>query len=262
VFITSGSRGWKEFYSREGAMFLRSQDIRTDNLELGKVARVSPPNNSEGVRTRVRRGDILVTVTGANLAKAAVVRTELDEAYVSQHVGLIRLLDPDLKDIVHAYLIAPSGGRKTLLTLAYGAGKPGLNLDNLRTLPVPLPPYGERDRILASLERQLATSERLNAEISSRDKTAQRLRQAVLLAAFSGRLVHQDPNDEAASALLERIRAERAAALAAKNGDRKGPPKPEHSPKQRRGLGEKVSVPTATRGKRARSRQRVSVGKR
>lgn len=139
VFITSGSRGWKEFYSPQGAMFIRSQDIRTDQLLLAGVAHVSPPQKSEGSRTRVYSGDILVTITGANVAKAAVVKIHLDEAYVSQHVGLIRLVDQQIDDVVHAYLISPSGGRKILLKLAYGAGKPGLNLDNLRSLPIPTP---------------------------------------------------------------------------------------------------------------------------
>jgi type I restriction enzyme, S subunit len=86
--VTSGSRGWKAFYSSDGPIFIRSQDIRTDKLDLTEVAHVRPSQASEGMRTQIKLGDLLVTITGANVGRAAVVDTELTDAYVSQHVGL------------------------------------------------------------------------------------------------------------------------------------------------------------------------------
>jgi type I restriction enzyme, S subunit len=98
VFVTSGSRGWNEYYAPEGALFVRSQDIRTDRRVLDSAAHVRPPKNSEGSRTELHRGDLLATITGANVAKAALVNVDICEAYVSQHVGLVRLVDPQLGD--------------------------------------------------------------------------------------------------------------------------------------------------------------------
>jgi type I restriction enzyme S subunit len=207
--VTSGSRGWKEYYAETGPVFIRSQDIRTDRLNLGDVAHVSPPKNSEGVRTEVRCGDLLVTITGANVAKAARVEGELSEAYVSQHVGLVRLLEPAMGNFVHIYAVAPSGGRKLLLAAAYGAGKPGLNLDNLRELPIPLAPVAEQDAIIEAVEDQLSVIEHLRDDLDAQVRSAQALRHSILRHAFTGQLVPQDSNDEPASELLKRIAAER-----------------------------------------------------
>ena len=209
IFTTSGSRGWAEYYSQEGPLFVRSQDIRTDRLVLADVAHVMPPVSSEGARTRLRRGDLLVTITGANVAKAAVVDCELDEAYVSQHVGMTRLAFSDMGAFVHIYVTAPSGGRKMLLQAAYGAGKPGLNLDNLRELPIPVPPLHEQAAIVDAVEEQLSVIDHIEAGLEARLNSAQALRQSILRHAFTGQLVPQDPNDEPAGELLKRIAAER-----------------------------------------------------
>ena len=93
TLVTSGSRGWSAYYSPKGALFIRSQDIRTDKLDISEVAHVRLPEASEGKRTQVKLGDLLVTITGANVGRAAVVEVPLTEAYVSQHVGLIRFVD-------------------------------------------------------------------------------------------------------------------------------------------------------------------------
>jgi type I restriction enzyme S subunit len=207
--VTSGSRGWAEFYSETGATFVRSQDINTDKLVLTDVAHVIPPKSAEGLRTRLLMDDLLVTITGANVAKAARVDVQLPEAYVSQHVALIRLALPRMSQYIHLYAVAPTAGRRTLLIVAYGAGKPGLNLDNLRTLPIPLPPLAEQEAIVEAVEAQLSVIDHLETDIAAKLKSAQGLRQSILRHAFTGQLVPQDPNEEPADELLKRIATER-----------------------------------------------------
>lgn len=73
---------------------------------------------------------------------------------------------------------------------------------------IPLPPLAEQHRIVAEVERRLSLVDDLDAALAAGLKRADRLRQAILKRAFSGRLVPQDPADEPASALLERIRAD------------------------------------------------------
>ena len=77
-------------------------------------------------------------------------------------------------------------------------------------LPIPLPALAEQHRIVVEVERRLSTIDELEAVVDANLKRAERLRQAILKRAFEGKLVPQNPNDEPASALLERIRAERA----------------------------------------------------
>ena len=80
---------------------------------------------------------------------------------------------------------------------------------------MPLPPLAEQRRIVAEVERRLSVSQQAEAAVAANLTRAERLRQSILKQAFSGKLVPQDPNDEPAAALLERIRAEREAAEAA-----------------------------------------------
>ena len=207
--VTSGSRGWAEYYSAEGPIFVRSQDIRTDKLDLSEVAHVIPPRSTEGARTRLHRGDLLITITGANVAKTALVDCDLDEAYVSQHVAMTRFADDRVGRFTHTYVMTPSGGRRDLLRLAYGAGKPGLNLDNLRTLRLPLPPMVEQEAIMDAVQDQLSVIEHLETDLDTRLHGATALRQSILRHAFTGQLVSQDPTDEPANELLKRIAAER-----------------------------------------------------
>lgn len=165
TLVTSGSRSWKDFYAKEGATFIRSQDIKLDRVEFDNRAYVKLLSSAEGVRTRVLPQDLLITITGANVAKAAVLSEPIDEAYVSQHVALVRLLDPRFADYVHLWLVNDRGGRRLLLESSYGA-KPGLNLRNIRDLLVPLPPLTEQRRIVA----RVGQLRRLCSEL--RDKLA------------------------------------------------------------------------------------------
>jgi type I restriction enzyme S subunit len=76
----------------------------------------------------------------------------------------------------------------------------------IKTLVLPLPPFAEQTRIVAEVERRLSVIDELEMQVEANLKRAERLRQAILKRAFEGKLVSQDPNDEPASALLERIR--------------------------------------------------------
>ena len=94
---------------------------------------------------------------------------------------------------------------------AAGGVQPNLNLQIIRSIVAPLPPLSEQQAIVETLQDQLAavTEQAQAIELALNQSTAQR--QNILRAAFAGQLVPQDPNDEPASALLARIRAERAA---------------------------------------------------
>lgn len=208
--ITSGSRGWADYYSATGATFIRSQNINKDRLDLSDIAFVSPPQSSEGARTLVKKNDLLLTITGANVGKAAQVNIDLREAYVSQHVALLRLIDTALTEYIHSYLTAGTGGRGQLNKYAYGAGKPGLNLQQVGSVVVPISNRQEIVALMQAMTVQLSTLQAQEVAITHSLRQSAAQRKNLLKAAFSGQLVPQDPNDEPASILLERIRAERA----------------------------------------------------
>jgi type I restriction enzyme S subunit len=183
--ITSGSRGWGDFYSDTGILFIRAQDIKTDALNLHDAARVDVSVDAEGTRSSVSVGDILVTITGANVTKSALV-PEFDElAFVSQHVALMKLAQSETAPFVFNWIVSPANGRKTLESWAYGAGKPGLSLEQVRSLPIALPPLAEQIRIAAEVDRHLSVIRGVEAEVDANIKRSQVLRQSTLSKVFT-----------------------------------------------------------------------------
>jgi type I restriction enzyme S subunit len=86
-----------------------------------------------------------------------------------------------------------------------GTASPHLNIADIRTLGIPLPPQNEQSEIVLKVDQMLSIVEAIEDVIEDNLKRAERLRQSILKEAFAGRLVPQDPSDEPASVLLERI---------------------------------------------------------
>ncbi|WP_280495731.1 restriction endonuclease subunit S [Nocardia farcinica] len=150
-FITSGSRGWAEYYSDHGAMFLQSGNLgRRLDLKLGDVQRVAlPPSVTEGLRTRVEARDLLVCITGALTGNVALVPHSWDdEAYVNQHVALLRPRHEAVNPEFLGYAMKAMPSQVQFRGSEYGGTKQGLGLDEIKNLEVLLPPLSEQDRIV------------------------------------------------------------------------------------------------------------------
>lgn len=178
--MTSGSREWKEYYSKVGAIFIRTQNIKTDQLVLDDVAYVDLPSSREGTRTRVLQGDILITITGANVTKAARVEDQLPEAYVSQHIALTRPRFREMSEWLHLCLVSHGAARGVLEKLAYG-DKPGLNLNNIRDLVFLVPPLADQRRILKKVNQLMHLVDQLEAQLAASRVAGERLVEALLV---------------------------------------------------------------------------------
>lgn len=188
-YITSGSRDWSKYYADSGAIFIRTQDINRNRLSLNEVAFVKLPEKVEGKRSLVRKGDLLVTITGANVGKVAVVEGEIPEAYVSQSVCLVRLKDPSLAKFVHLQLTAKRGDKTTVEAMAYGLGRPVLNLENIRSAPIRVAPPKAQVLIVAEIEKQFSRLDEAVANLKRVKANLKRYKAAVLKAAVEGQLV-------------------------------------------------------------------------
>jgi type I restriction enzyme S subunit len=212
-FVTSGSRGWAKYYGASGSVFVRigNLDHDTISLDLTDIQYVQPPEGAEGTRTRVQPGDVLISIT-ADVGMIGLARDGIDDAYINQHVSLGRPVSCIDRPFLAWFLASPEGGQRQFHELQRGATKVGLGLDDIRNVNVPLPPLEEQRRIADEVERRMSIA--FASEHALRAATARvtRLRQSILKWAFEGRLVDQDPTDEPAAALLERIHAERHSA--------------------------------------------------
>lgn len=189
-FVTSGSRGWAKYYAENGALFIRSQNVRAGILDLDDSAFVKPPTGAEGSRTRVLAHDVLVTITGNSVGNVAYAPEGLGEAYVSQHVGLVRLKQPELAPYVTQYFSPGAPGNWQILAAQYGQSKPGLNLTDLRSFVVPLPSTEEREQIadgLLSMQRRIDAEQDVQAGL-------ERLKQGLMSSLLSGeiRVIRED----------------------------------------------------------------------
>ncbi|TCF97205.1 hypothetical protein BZM26_33040 [Paraburkholderia strydomiana] len=104
---------------------------------------------------------------------------DLGEAYVSRHVALIKPTTTALSRWLLLCVMAGAGSRDELVERAYGAGKPGLNLDNIRTLSMPLP-LAEQERIVARVGEFMTLCDKLEAQFSKTEDASGRLLETVL----------------------------------------------------------------------------------
>jgi len=209
--ITSGSRDWSAYYGRGTGTFVMAQNVRPGSFDVSLRQLVDPPSDDPSAsRSRIEKGDLLVTIVGANTGDVCLVPSEFEEHYVCQSVALMRPVVPFLGPYLELYMNSEEHGQRIYERYTYGAGRPHLSFEQLKATPVLVPPQAECNRIADVISCTLALISRQCSAIDGEFRRASALRNAILQSAFAGKLLAQDPSDEAASILLERIRAERA----------------------------------------------------
>jgi len=184
-FLTTGSRGWAEHYSSEGSRFIRSLDVQMNFISNDEVAYVNAPSGAEANRTRVLPGDVLLTVTGSKIGRVAPVPNNVGDAYVSQHVAIIRTTNTTiLPGYLSMFLSLPCGGQRQILKSQYGQTKPGLNLEQIREFKVPCPPIALQNQFVDFCER--AAGARICFE--NAEQTTDGLFTSLMQRAFHGKL--------------------------------------------------------------------------
>lgn len=171
--ITSGSRGWGEFYSDDGNPFIRMTNLPREGirLDLSDLRFVKlPGGSSEGQRTQIHKGDILISIT-AELGKIGFVDFDLDRsAYVNQHVCLVRLKNGSVDPEFIAAYLAAAPQRKLFNRLNDAGAKSGLNLTTIENFPVRFPPLPEQRKIAEILRTWDEAIEKLEALRAAKER--------------------------------------------------------------------------------------------
>lgn len=136
--ITSGSRGWAEYYSNEGPVFVRITNLqrRSIRFDWHDIQRVSPPTTKEAIRTKVKNGDILISIT-AELGLVALAEELSEECFINQHIALVSV-DGEKYDpyLASTFLCLPPCSDQFKRFNDQGA-KAGMNLKNVAKIAVP-----------------------------------------------------------------------------------------------------------------------------
>jgi len=215
-----GSNLKTSHYTESGPRVVRLQNIG-DGEFLDAEAHISEQHYERLARHAVSPGDLVVASLGTELPRVCRIPDSLGPAIVK--ADCLRFA-PNVDIACSVYLMHALNSmptRKRTEELVHGVGRPRIGLTLLRTVPVPLPPYAEQLRIGSEVEKLLSIGKEGLALVDSSSSRCQRLRQSILKWAFEGKLVDQEPADEPASVLLERIKAERAKLEAQKKANKK-----------------------------------------
>lgn len=164
-------------------------------------------------------GDVLYSVVGSY---GIPVLIDFQKEFCFQrHIALLR---PNTNKIFSKFLFYMLRSRNVYnqaTDCSTGTAQKTVPLSGLREIHIPVPTLAEQERIVAEIESRFERADALETAVDRALSDAEKLKQAVLKKAFSGELVPQNPDDEPASVLLDRIRAARASELPAKKGKRK-----------------------------------------
>jgi len=216
-----GSLLKKHEHRPEGIPVLGIENIGPTGYVPGNKIFITEKKADQLSKYDVQPNDILISRSGT-VGEVCIVPEGLGPARFSTNLMRI-VLTPN--SMLPKFFIFLFNGSPFVLDqvseLCSGSTRDFLNQKILKSVVFPLPPLPEQRRIVAEVERRLSVVAALEASVEAALARARRLRQAVLKRAFEGRLVPQDPNDEPASVLLERIRAQRETGKKAGKTNRK-----------------------------------------
>lgn len=184
MVVTSGSRGWAKYYSNSGALFVRIGNLTHSGIDIDfrDIQHITPPDNAEGVRTRLQPNDVLVSIT-ADLGSIGFVSEKVEEAYINQHIALVRFQNP-VQGRFMAWYLRSEYGQKDLLKNKRGGGKLGLGLDDIRDTPVPIVDDITATEIVDKVEEQLSVCDSIEKTVDTALAQADAMRQSILKQAF------------------------------------------------------------------------------
>lgn len=186
--VTSGSRGWAKYYCDNGAKFIRIGNLTRNKIyiDLDDIQHVQLPDKAEGTRTKLAPNDVLVSIT-ADLGSIGLVPNGIGEAYVNQHIAMIRF-NNQMQGEFYAWYLRSEYGQQDLLRNKRGGGKLGLGLDDIRDSRVPVVSNETAESILSIIECRLSVCDSIEQTVDTALQQAEVMRQSILKDAFEGRL--------------------------------------------------------------------------
>lgn len=170
-----------------GVPTVRCGDIKNFQIDRSGLKTVDPELHEAYSRTRLSGGEVLLAIRGT-VGNTAIAEVEGEEMNISREVAMI----PPLTGVLPAflmYLLASPLAQRQIMKHVKGVAQSGINLGDLRALPVPLPPLNEQEAIVHAIEDALERVRELARLTAPLTGQLERLRQSILSSAFRGELV-------------------------------------------------------------------------
>jgi type I restriction enzyme S subunit len=196
--------------------YLRVANVYADELRLEDIEQIAV-TDAEYERVLLRCGDILVVEGNGSIdqiGRVAIWDGSIQPCVHQNHIIKARMIHAEPMAAAKwmlTWLMSPGGRGVITRTASSTSGLHTLSLSKVNQLPVPLAPEVEQGRIAEAVGTAISCLDAANRGAVQSQVRLARLRQSILRWAFEGKLVDQDPNDEPASVLLERIRSQREA---------------------------------------------------
>ena len=204
-------RGRTPPYSLEGIPHLRSANVKKGNIIWNNLKYVTEDTyNKYMTRGLPKQGDLLFT-TEAPLGEVAFAPSK--KFSLAQRIMILRPFEDIIKPEFLLYQIQTGSFQERLRISETGSVVKGISSRNFKPFPIIIPPLLEQQAIVSEVESRLSVADEVEKTVTAELKRAEQLRQSILKEAFSGKLVPQDPNDEPANVLLERIKAQKEIVL-------------------------------------------------
>jgi type I restriction enzyme S subunit len=191
-----------------GFPYIKAGDLKFGTVQKHKLEYLLPTTREKIKRYIISKGDVYITNVGACIGDAGIVPDDLDGANLTENA--LKMCNYD--GIINLYLsywlqspIAQDFIKQTILSAAQGK----LALGRVEVFPIPLPSLEEQKEIIYRIEEIFAFANKIEARYTKAKAIVDKLSHSILAKAFRGELVPQDPDDEPATVLLERIKKEK-----------------------------------------------------
>ncbi|MCH5651576.1 MULTISPECIES: restriction endonuclease subunit S [Pseudomonas] len=190
---------------------IRLNDLKSSNFSPAEIRKLS-----------LKKGDILLIRSNGSVdlvGKSAVVGSREEGLLFAGYLIRVRPnAEKAIDKYINYWLKSPAVRQVIEMTARSTSGVNNINSEEIKSLIFTMPPLSEQNEIVSRVEQLFALADQLEAKVASAQNCIDRLTQSILAKAFRGELAPQDPNDEPASMLLERIKAQRATAPKARRG--------------------------------------------
>ncbi len=212
--ITDGTHQTPTYSDKEnGIPFLSSKDVTSRKIDWNKIKYITKELHEE-LQKRIQpcRNDILLAKNGTTGVAALVDTDKIFDIYVT--LAVLRPAEVVHPNYLH-YVINSPFCKKQFNGHLTGIGVPNLHLNDICKTIIPLPPLSEQQRIVAKIETIFAQIDLLEQNKADLQTAVKQAKSKILDLAIHGKLVPQDPADEPASVMLEKLRAEKETKIAA-----------------------------------------------